>query len=125
MEIKNIQVSHAYASACCLNPSNMTIKGVEDEYTAANIVKVDDLIKFVSSISPKMTKLNFRYFFERWISTYGTSACLSVDAVPYLYLVIINVLLGAFLVNTTTLNDMIKNTKQINLFYPEIKKTII
>ncbi len=125
MEIKNIQVSHAYASACCLNPSNMTIKGVEDEYTAANITKVDDLIKFVSSISPKMTKLNFRYFFERWISTYGTTACLSVDAVPYLYLVIINVLLGAFLVNTTTLNDMIKNTKQINLFYPEIKKTII
>lgn len=125
MEIKNVQVSHAYAVACCLNASKMSLEVVGKEYSDVEIEKIDKLIKFVATISPKMSKLNFRYYFERWISTYGTSACLSIDSVPYLYFVIINVLLGVFLVNTTTLNDLIKNIKQIHLFYPEIKKTVM
>ena len=125
MDIKNRQISNSYGMACCNNPSDIAIDLVAREYDIAKIKTVDELIRFISGLSPKMEKLNFRYYFERWISTYGQSACLSVDALPYLYFVIINVLLGSFLVNVTTLSDMVKNTKQINLFYAEVKKTIM
>lgn len=125
MDIKNKQISNSYAMACCNNASDISIDLVAKEYELAKIEKVNELIEFVSKLTPKMEKLNFRYYFERWISTYGQSACLSIDTLPYLYFVIINVLLGSFLVNVPTLSDMIKNTKQINLFYAEIKKTII
>lgn len=124
MEIKNEQVLHAYAKATCLNPSNFSIDQLAIDYKNAKITKINELIKFVSSLSPKMMKLNFRYYFERWISTFGTGACMSVDTAPYLYYVVINVLLGTFLVNTPTISDMIKNTKQINLFYSELKKIV-
>ena len=125
MDIKNRQVSDAYSKACCNNASDISIDLISKEYENAHITTVNQLIQFISSLSPKMEKLNFRYYFERWISTYGQGACLSVDALPYLYYVIINVLLGSFLINVPTLSDMIKTTKQINLFYAEIKKIIM
>lgn len=124
LEIKNEQVSHAYAVSTCLNPNQLLLTQMSDSYKSANIKSVDELIKYVATLSPKMKKLNFRYFFERWVSTFGTSACLSVDTFPYLYFVVINVLLGSFLINTPTISDMVKTTKQINLFYAEIKKII-
>lgn len=123
-EIKNSQVAHAYGLSACLNPSTFIIQQMQADYEDADTEDIDSLIKYISTMSPKMSKLNFRYYFERWISTFGTSACLAVDTLPYMYFVIINVLLGSFLVNTPTISDMVKTTKQINLFYSEIKKIV-
>lgn len=123
--ITNTSLVHPFAVSTCLNPSTMTMNLVEKDYTNASITNASELISFIATLSPKMTKLNFRYYFERWISTYGTGSTLSVDAWPYLYYAIINTLLGAFLVNVPTMSEIVKNTKGINLFYSEITKIVM
>lgn len=123
-EVKNEALTHAYAVGTCLNPSQQNLQIVKSAYDEANIKNIKELIQFTSTLSLKMEKLNFRYYFERWISTFGTSSCLSIDAVPYMYYIVINVLLGGFLINVQTLSDMIKNTKGIHLFYAELSKII-
>lgn len=124
MDVKNHDLCHAYAVGACLNPSQQNLQITESAYDDAQIKTIKDLVMFTSTLSLKMEKLNFRYYFERWITTFGTSACLSIDAVPYMFYIVINVLLGGFLINVQTLSDMIKNTKGIHLFYAELSKII-
>lgn len=121
----NNGLSHSFAVSTCLNPSQMIMDAIEKNYTGASITNINELIQFIASLSPKMVKLNFRYYFERWISVYGTGSTMSVDAFPYLYYVIVNTLLGGFLVNVPTMSEIIKNTKGIQLFYSEISKIVI
>ena len=71
-----------------------------------------------------MENLTFRYFFERWISTFGNGAFLGLDAFPYMIYIINNVLLGGFLINVATLSELVKNVKGINLYYPELAKIL-
>lgn len=122
--LKNNELVHSFAQSTCLNPNQITMNLLEQEYIHASIAEIGPLMEFIATRSPKLEKLNFRYYFERWVSTYGTGATLSVDALPYLYYVIINVLLRAFLVNVPIMSEIINNTKQINLFYSEIAKII-
>lgn len=124
MDVKNTAISHSYAVGTCLNPSQQNLQITESAYDSAQIKNIRDLVKFTSTLSMKMEKLNFRYYFERWITTFGTSSCLAIDAVPYMFYVVINVLLGGFLINVQTLSDMVKNTKGIHLFYAELAKII-
>lgn len=121
----NNGLSHSFAASTCLNPNQMIIDMIDKNYTNASITNINELIQFISTLSPKMTKLNFRYYFERWISIYGTGSTMSVDAFPYLYYVILNTLLGGFLVNVPTMSEIIKNTKGIHLFYSEISKIVL
>ena len=71
-----------------------------------------------------MDNLNFRYYFERWISAYGIGATIGIDSFPYFYYCIANVLLGGFLVNATAISEYVKNTKGINGIYPELIRII-
>lgn len=123
-EIPNKDLVASYAMKTCVNPSKAYIDDANRKYDAVTINNVSDLIKFISTLSPKMENLTFKYFFERWIATFGTGAFLSLDTIPYLIYVINNVLLGGFLVNVVSLSEMIKNTKGINLYYPELSKII-
>ena len=123
--VTNASLIHPYAMATCINPSRMVMDIVEKDYTNASITTIQEVISFISTLSPKMEKLNFRYYFERWISTYGTGATMSVDTLPYLYFDIVNTLLGAFLINVPTMSEIVKNTKNINLFYSEITKIVL
>lgn len=123
--LSNPALVHPFATSTILNPSQMVMNLINDDYTNANITTIGELIPFIATLSPKIERLNFRYYFERWISTFGTGSTLSVDAWPYLYYVIINGLLGAFLVNVPTISEIIKNTKGINLFYSEISKIVL
>ena len=124
MDIKNESLAHAYAVGTCLNPSQQNLQITESAYTDAQIKNIKELVNFTSTLSLKMENLNFRYYFERWITSFGTSACLAIDAVPYMFYIVINVLLGGFLINVQTLSDMVKNTKGIHLFYAELSKII-
>jgi hypothetical protein len=71
-----------------------------------------------------MGDLKFRYFFERWVASYGTGATLAIDSFPYIYYCIANVLLGGFLINSTAMMEFIKNTRGINTLYSEIIRII-
>lgn len=122
--IKNDALVNTYSIAACNNPNEMAMSMIEKEYGAAGITSVNELISMISGLSPKMKKLNFRYYFERWITTYGQGAAVAIDAFPYMYYVITNTLLGSFLVNVPTMSEIVKNTKNINLFYSEINKIV-
>ena len=123
-ELANNEIVNAYALKTCVSPSRTEIEITDRLYMDANIENISDLIAFISKLNPKMENLTFRYFFERWISTYGNGSFLGLDTVPYMIYIINNVLLGGFLINVATLSDMIKNTKGINLYYPELSKIL-
>ena len=123
-ELPNKDLVNSYAMKTCVSPSKSYIDDINMKYDSAKINNIAELIKFISTLSPKMENLTFKYFFERWISTYGVGAFLGLDTIPYLIYIINNVLLGGFLVNVVSLSDMIKNTKGINLYYPELSKIV-
>ena len=116
------EIIHAYAVSCCKSPSNLSMELASDMYERSEIKSIEDLIKCVAKNFPKMAKLTYRYYFERWISSFGMGTCLAIDSFPYLYYTIINVLLGSFLVNVTGLSEIVKNTSGISQFYAEISR---
>lgn len=122
--LKNTELSHSYAVGTCKAPSDSNMTLADDLYTAANPKTAEELIQFISKNNPKMTDLKYRFFFERWISSFGTGACLSIDSYPYFYYVIANVLIGGFLVNVTGLSEIVKNAPGINKFYAEINRLV-
>jgi hypothetical protein len=122
--ITNRDLSDAYARSCCNNPDSSNINLTDNLYSAAKVTTIEELIAFIAKSNPKMNNLTFRYFFERWIASFGTGACLAIDSYPYLYYVIANVLLGGFLVNVTGLSEIIKNTKGIEHMYSEISRIV-
>ena len=65
-----------------------------------------------------------RYFVERYINTYGQSCILAVDYLPYMFLVMINTLLGTFIVNQPSISDIVKNTPGSSKFHSELVKMI-
>lgn len=124
MGLKNEDLCHSYAISTCKSPSESNMRLAEDLYVAANPQTIEELVEFFKKNNPKMGDLKYRYFFERWISSYGTGACLSIDSYPYFYYVIANVILGGFLVNVTGLSEIIKNMSGINKFYSMVDHII-
>lgn len=97
---------------------------LQQEYDSADIKDVNEMINFIKTISPRLSQLNTRYFIERFVNTYHGSSILSIDYLPYVFFVIINVILGSFLISQAALNDIVKNTKNINKFYVELSKLV-
>lgn len=124
MNITNPEMADRYAINACKTPATITMDLAKSRYESEPPETIEDLIKFLGKANPKMANLSFRYFFERWISAYGTGACLSIDAYPYLYYVICNVLLAGFLINVTGLNELVRNTKGVNTLYAELARII-
>ena len=122
--VTNKEIVHAYASGSCNNPSETTMSLCNTMYSSANIKTIEELVDFIAKSDTKMNDLKFRYFFQRWISSYGTGATLAIDSFPYFYYCIANVVLGGFLVNATAISDFVKNAKGINSIYPELLRII-
>jgi len=77
---------------------------------------------FIKSISPRLDTLSIRYFTEYYINTYRAPALLSMDTLPYMLFTLSTTYCGSFIVNQPTINDIIKNTKNSNIFYNELSK---
>lgn len=97
---------------------------LKQSYQSAQIKDINDLILFLKTLSPRMSDINTRFFIEQYVNTFHGSSIMSLDYLPYLFFVIINVLLSSFLISQTALNDIIKNVKNMNKFYSELAKTI-
>jgi hypothetical protein len=122
--LTNPDLVHAYSVALCNNPSETTISLADNMYSAAKVRTIDEYVNYTAKSNPKMGDLKFRYFFERWVASYGTGATLAIDSFPYIYYCIANVLLGGFLINSTAMMEFIKNTRGINTLYSEIIRII-
>ena len=114
----------AYATQDLKYIESMDLDLLETGYDNAQIKDLDGMLSYMRTISPRMSDLNTRYFIERYINAYHGSSILSIDYLPYVFFVVTNTLLGTFLVSQTALNDIIKNIKGMNKFYPELSKLI-
>lgn len=122
--VPNSELIDSYARGVCKSPDNVTMKLISGVYDGKEINTIEELIKFFPEINPSMERLTFRYFFERWIASYGIGATLAMDNFPYLYYVMASVLLGSFMINNVALNDLIKNMKGMEHFYGEIQRIV-
>lgn len=120
--LTNEEVINNYAASACRDITEMDMMEISSAYDNANIKTIDDVLMFLKTISPRLVNINTKFFMERFINTYGQSAILSLDYLPYLFFVIINILLGGFIVSQNALSDLIKNTKNMNQFYRELSK---
>lgn len=97
---------------------------ISDEYDAKDPKNIEELFAFLKEISPRMNNLTVRYFVERYLNTYGGSSVLCIDYLPYVIFAIDNTIVGGFLLSQNTLSDIVKNTREIRKFWPEIAKLV-
>lgn len=95
-----------------------------DLYTEAHIQSADELVNFLSTLSPRLKTLNFRYFLQCYINTFKPGAMFSLECLPYFLFTIEASLCGSFIINQPILSDITRNTKGMNTFYPELVKAI-
>lgn len=123
-EIQNKDIIYNYAASTCLSPNYTELTRISDSYDEAEIKDISDLLLFIKTLSPRMESISVRFFIERYMNTYQGGAIMAIDYLPYLFFVIINILLGASLMKQMALIEIVKNTKGMNLFYAELSKII-
>lgn len=123
-EYPNTGLVSNYASSDLKYIQQFDLDALDATYSKMEIKTIANLLEFVKSLSPRMGDLNLRYYIERFIKTYHGSSILSIDYLPYVFFVITNVVMSTFLVSQTALNDIIKNTKNINRFYSELARVM-
>nr|DAK53816.1 MAG TPA: hypothetical protein [Caudoviricetes sp.] len=123
-EYPNTGLVSNYASSDLKYIQPFDLDALDATYSKMEIKTIANLLEFVKSLSPRMSDLNLRYYIERFIKTYHGSSILSIDYLPYVFFVITNVVMSTFLVSQTALNDIIKNTKNINRFYSELARVM-
>ena len=123
-EYPNTGLVSNYASSDLKYIQQFDLDALDATYSKMEIKTITNLLEFVKSLSPRMSDLNLRYYIERFIKTYHGASILSIDYLPYVFFVITNVVMSTFLVSQTALNDIIKNTKNINRFYSELARVM-
>lgn len=123
-EYPNKNLVDAYASNDLKYIDNLDLDMLKTGYENFGITDINKLIEYIKTLSPRMSELNIRYFIERFVNTYHSSALISLDYLPYVFFVIINILLGSFLISQAALNDLIKNIRGMNKFYIELSKLV-
>lgn len=120
----NTDVIYNYASSTSTAPNHMELDIVNEAYSNAGIKDISDALLFLKTLSPRLESISVRYMVERYMNTYHGGSILAMDNLPYLFLVIINIMMGAFLVSQTALSEIIKSTKGMNAFYSELGKVL-
>ncbi len=97
---------------------------LHDEYDDANIYSIDQLINFIKTLTPRLSSLSARYFFQRWIETYKYSASFAMESLPYFMYVMTCTIIGSFLINSPLIAEMIKDVKGMRNYYIELEKVL-
>ena len=121
-DVSNKHTLYNYATANMKAANHTILETLDHQYTAAEITDVSGLLEFIKTISPRLESLSVKFFIERYINSYNPAGLLSMDYLPYLFFVVINIRLGSFIVSQGSLSDLIKNTKGINNFHNELAK---
>ena len=95
-----------------------------DEYEDKGIDNIEDLINFISTLSPRLNSLSMTYFTKAYLMQYKAEAMFSMEVLPYLLFTIQTSMIGSFLVNQPIINDILKNIKSANTYYAELVKMI-
>ena len=125
----NSELNNSYAMSA-INPGrNRTIDMTDlniviGQYETSNIETISDLITFIASLSSRLKGLNFRYFLQRYITTYKVQAMFGLECLPYFLFTLQATMIGSFIVQSASISDIIKNIPNMNIFYPELVKAL-
>lgn len=123
-ELSNTELSTKYAISPLLNPDKMELEALGREYDAADIDSIEDVLEFITKLSPRFSTLNIRYYMEQFINTYHSGAVLAMDTLPYFLFVVMSAYLGCYLINQPIVYDIIKHTKGSQNFYTELTRIV-
>ena len=121
----NEDVIFSYACSnikSAVNRADMMV--ISENYDSKNIESINQLLDFIKEFSQRLKPLNFRYFLQCYINTYKPNAMFSLECLPYFLYTIEAAMIGSFLVNQPIISDITKNTKGMNVFYPELVKAL-
>lgn len=116
-------MSFNYARVASTQKITYDLTQLNDEYNAMAITNIEDLMKFLSTITPRMKSLTMRLFTDQFMRTYQPSALFSLETLPYFLFVLQSTMVGAFLVNQPMVNDILKIVKGATHYYPELLKS--
>lgn len=125
------ELNHAYAisNVRAVNGGRginiAAIDEVNRLYDENKISNIDDLINFIATLSPRMKGISTRIFFQTYINTYKVPTIFSMEVLPYFLFTVEATMIGSYIVNRDLIMDVIKITKGIDKFYPELSKAII
>jgi hypothetical protein len=97
------------------------INEIKSQYDKSNPSKISELIEFIKPVSPRLTSLNKASFINRWIDYFYPRALLAMDNIEYFIFMIIAILGGNNIVSIAP-SELVKETKNINNFIPELIK---
>ena len=120
----NTDIAANYALQLTTEKRMDYLETLSEEFDKASPQSIDELFTFLKTVSPRLESLTVRYFVERYLNTYGGSAVLAIDYLPYLFFCIENTIMGSFLVSQNTLGDIVKNTKEIRKFWAELVRMV-
>ncbi len=123
-ECENEEVAERYAVSATSGKDMESLSTVSELYHKSDIKSIVDLFTLIKENYTRMSNLSVRFYVERYINTYGGSSIMSIDYLPYIFFVISNILIGGFLVNQSSLNDLIKEIKEVRKYYGELSKLI-
>ena len=124
-ELTNSTAIISYASNVVKTLDFDTLKMIFEEMEERNITSINNLVEYIGTLSSRMSGITVRYVVERYLNTYGQSSILAIDYLPYLFFIIINTMLGGFLVSRPSISDIIKSTPQATKFYAELTKLVV
>lgn len=126
--LKNREVSHNLSYNSLKDPDKDEIDRLKEQYEdyleSNKIQNIVGLIKFINTIDSKLSGLTASYFLDKLSFTYSGTSVVMVEYLPYIMFTIILSLNGSFLVNIKSLNEIVKNARDIRYFYNEISKLI-
>lgn len=96
---------------------------IYQNYQTASPNTVSELIQLLSTISPRMKSYKYPTFLSQWINYFYLPATLAVDNIEYLLFMIIT-LLGGNNVVSIAASEVVKETKGMVSFIPELLKLL-
>lgn len=118
------ELSFAYARSIAGQKVTYDFTMINDEYNAIGITNIDELIKFLSTVTPRMRALTMRLFTDQFMRLYHPAALFSIETLPYFLFSVESVMIGSFIVNQPIINDILKTVKGIKNYYPELLKIV-
>lgn len=123
-ELKSNEMSHAYAFGTILNANRLDFVEIQDAWEQADVVDMESMVEFLKEHFPRLRNMSLRFFTEYYMNTYRATVVLSMDVLPYFLFTISSCMLGSFIANQPVIYEILRNTKGMNYYYPELAKIL-
>lgn len=101
----------------------MKAADIKQRYEEVSPSVISELIGLLAEASPRMRNINLGVFLSNWVNYYYIPSMLAVDNIEYLIFMIMTLLAGNSIINTSA-SDIVKEAKGIKSLRGELLKLI-